>query len=168
MALLKWKWNYYHFGSKEGLYEAVLAYGFISIRRDDELAWERLEPLQAIIAFAGDAFDVHADNPDFVHLVMQENLRDAASLRKPSSIQRTNAIRLNAVERIFARGKTSGAMRQDLAALDVYANTIAMCFHFTSNRASFSAVFGLNGDSDAYRQTSRKAILDATACYVKA
>jgi AcrR family transcriptional regulator len=159
---------YYHFGSKEGLYEAVLAYGFISIRRDNEAALDLLEPMQAMLAFASDAFDVHADNPDFVHLVMQENLRDAASLRKPSTIQGTNAIGLNAVERILARGKASGVMRQDLTALDVYANTIAMCFHFTSNRASFSTIFGLDGNSDAYRQTRRKAILDAVARYVRA
>jgi AcrR family transcriptional regulator len=159
---------YYHFGSKEGLYDAVLAYGFSSIRRDDEAPLKIADPLQAMVAFAGDAFDVHADNPDFVHLVMQENLRNAASLRKPSSIQSTNAIGLHIVEKILVRGQATGVLRADLTALEVYANIIAMCFHFASNRASFSAVFGLDGDSDAYRQARRRSILDAVARYVKA
>jgi AcrR family transcriptional regulator len=159
---------YYHFGSKEGLYEAVLAYGFSSIRRDEELRLDGLGPHQALAAFAGQAFDVHADNPDFVYLVMQENLRNAASLKKPSSIQPTNAIGLHTVERILVQGQASGEFRGDVTALDVYANTIAMCFHFASNRASFSAVFGLDGDSDAYRQARKRAILDAVARYVKA
>jgi AcrR family transcriptional regulator len=159
---------YYHFGSKEGLYEAVLAYGFSAIRRDDEIALKVADPMQAMLVFTGEAFDIHADNPDFVHLVMQENLRNAASLRKPSSIQRTNAIGLKAVEKILVRGQAEGTLRKDLTALEIYTNVIALCFHFTSNRASFSAIFGLDGDSAEYRQARRRSILDAIARYVKA
>lgn len=159
---------YYHFGSKEGLYDAVLVYGFTSIRRDDEAAVEDLDPMAGLIAFTGQAFDVHADNPDFVHLVMQENLRNAASLRKPSSIQRTNEIGLKTVERILARGQAAGVMRDDISALELYANIIALCFHFTSNRASFSAIFGLDGDSSEYRQARRRSIVDAIFRFAKA
>ncbi len=159
---------YYHFGSKEGLYDAVLAYGFSSIRRDDEVDLKVEDPLLALIALASDAFDVHADNPDFVHLVMQENLRNAASLRKPSNIQSINAIGLKTTERILARGQAAGSLRKDLTALEIYANIVALCFHFTSNRASFSTIFGLDGDSDEYRQARKRSILDAIACYVRA
>jgi AcrR family transcriptional regulator len=162
---------YYHFGSKEGLYEAVLAYGFRSIRRDDEVAPERLallDPMDALKAVTGQAFDIHADNPDFVRLVMQENLRNASSLRKPSSIQGTNAIGLHAIEQILLRGQSAGVMRNDVTGLEIYANTIGLCFHFSSNRQSFSAIFGLDGDSGEYRQMRRKSILEAIVRFAKA
>ena len=160
---------YYHFGSKEKLYEAVLEYGFASVRREDtghKLA--QLEPMAALAAFAEDAFDMHADHPLFVYLVMQENLRGASSLNHSVTIPKINSHTLQWMQQTLARGQASGVMRQDVTALDVYTNMVAMCFHNVSNRLSFSAGFGLDPDSPEWRKTRRSAIVDAVLRYAKA
>ena len=68
---------YYHFGSKQGLYAAVLEHAYRSVRGHafdpDQLA--ALPPLQALLAMVGHAFDSHLAHPDFVRLVMYENAR---------------------------------------------------------------------------------------------
>lgn len=160
---------YYHFGSKEKLYEAVLAYGFASVRREEtgqKLA--QMEPMAALAAFAQEAFDMHADHPLFVYLVMQENLRGANSVNHAVSIPKSNNDTLQWMQQTLARGQASGVMRLDVTAMDIYTNMVAMCFHNVSNRLSFSAGFGLDPDSPELRKTRRASIVDAVLRYAKA
>lgn len=159
---------YYHFGSKEKLYEAVLEYAFKSIRRDGEAAeFDTMAPLAALRALAGHVFDIHADNPDFVHLVMQENLRDAFSLKNSATIPDVNAIGLALVQKLLARGQAAGVFRHDISALDLYTNMVGLSFHYVSNRQSFAANFRLDPNSTELRLARRKAIVDSVTRYVQ-
>ena len=158
---------YYHFGSKEGLYEAVLEHAFRTIRRDDrDVELDVMEPLAALACYAGIAFDVHNDNPDFVRLVMQENLRGASSLRQSTVIPQINAIGLRTLKRLVERGQSAGLVRQDLNVLDLYTNLVALCFHHVSNRLSFAANFGQSPDSEEVRLARREAIIESVLRFV--
>lgn len=158
---------YYHFGSKEGLYLAVLDHAFASVRHKDvDVNLDALEPLEALAAYAGLAFDMHAQNPTFVQLVMQENLNGAASMQRSAVIRALNARGLERMERILARGKRSGAMRTDVQAMDLYSNLVGMCFHYVSNRHSFAAIFGHEVDSPDFRAARRRAVIEATLRFV--
>ena len=159
---------YYHFGSKEKLYEAVLEFAFRSIRRDGEAAeFDTMAPLAALRALAGHVFDIHADNPDFVHLVMQENLRDAFSLKNSATIPDVNAIGLALVQKLLARGQAAGVFRHDISALDLYTNMVGLSFHYVSNRQSFAANFRLDPNSTELLLARRKAIVDSVTRYVQ-
>lgn len=159
---------YYHFGSKDKLYEAVLESAFRSVRRDGEAAEsETMAPLEALQAYAGQVFDIHADNPDFVHLVMQENLRGAFSLKNSATIPDVNAIGLALVQKLLARGQVAGVFREDISALDLYTNMVGLSFHYVSNRQSFAANFRLDPNSTELRLARRKAIVDSVTRYVQ-
>lgn len=159
---------YYHFGSKEKLYEAVLEFAFRSIRRDGEAAeFDTMAPLAALRAHAGHVFDIHADNPDFVHLVMQENLRDAFSLKNSATIPDVDAIGLALVQKLLARGQAAGVFREDISALDLYTNMVGLSFHYVSNCQSFAANFRLDPNSTELRLARRKAIVDSVTRYVQ-
>src|SRR5215207_7439374 len=66
---------YYYFASKEGLYVAVLEEAYRRIRQiEGQLHLEDLPPEDALRKLVGFTFDYQHDNPDFIRLVMTENI----------------------------------------------------------------------------------------------
>ena len=131
---------YYHFGSKEGLYAAALDHAFRVVRQT-EPDYEALPPMEALRAWVGFVFDAHARNPEFVRMVMGENLVGGRFIREAQAIQALNQASLQHPRRILERGQAEGSMRHDVRPIDVYTNVVAMSFYFVSNRHTFSAIF---------------------------
>lgn len=157
---------YYHFGSKEGLYRAALEHAYAAVRAGPPPPdFDAMPPLEALAAWAGYVFDVHVLHPQFVRLVMGENLLGGRHVREAVGIRETNRQGLAVVDRIVERGRASGAMRPDAAAFDLYATTVAMSFHFVSNRPTFSAIFEEGADPDEVQRTRRRAVTETVLRY---
>ena len=154
---------YCHFGSKQGLYSAALAQAYQQMRqRRPVLApTAGLPPLQALRNWAGEVFDAHAANPQFIRLVMGENLLGGRTVQQAPEIRQTNLLGLDELQTILQRGQADGSMRPDLAPLEVYANAVALAFHFDSNRSTFSAIFEQSSDP-AQVQAARRACIQDT------
>lgn len=153
---------YYHFGSKQGLYSAALAHAYQRIRQQPAMAaTDALAPLPALRAWAGAVFDVHAANPQFIRLVMGENLLGGRTVQQAPEIRQTNLLGLEELRAILQRGRADGSMRADAAVMEVYANTVAMAFHFVSNRSTFSAIFE-QGSDPVQVQAARRACIQDT------
>src|SRR5438094_8288848 len=70
---------YYYFGSKEGLYRAVLERCYDHIRMiESDLDLDALPPNEALRRLVQTTFDYHNKQPDFVRLVMNENINHQA------------------------------------------------------------------------------------------
>ena len=152
---------YYHFGNKDGLYAAALAHAYARVRQDGAPPLlDHLPALQALREYAGHVFDTHARHPDFVRLVMGENLLAARYLRQTPAIRNTNLLGLEELRAIVQRGQADGSMRPDLDLLDLYANLVGLAFHFVSNRATFSAIFEHQRDPAQVQQARRRSIAD--------
>src|SRR5580698_277875 len=90
---------YYYFGSKEGLYRAVLEHAYDHIRTiESDLDLDSLPPDEALRHLVKVTFDYHNKHPEFVRLVMNENIhqgaqpdrhRHAAQASRPRSEGRT-------------------------------------------------------------------------------
>lgn len=73
---------YYYFGSKEGLYVAVLERAYQGIRAlEQQLDVDHLDPARAMRALAELTFDHHESHPAFIRLVGIENIHHAEHLR---------------------------------------------------------------------------------------
>ena len=152
---------YYHFGSKEGLYAAALVHAYKRVRETHQLPdLDRLAPAEALRAYVGHVFDVHADSPEFVRLVMGENLIGARFVRDAEVVRQANQQGLEQLRRILERGQQEGTMRGDVGAIDVYANIVGLSFHFVSNRPTFSAIFEQGMDPSAVAGARRQAIIE--------
>jgi AcrR family transcriptional regulator len=82
---------YYYYGSKEGLYLAVLEDAYRRIRATEaELHLQDLPPVDALKALVGFTFDHHNSNQDFIRLVMSENIQRGAYLAQSKVIQDLN------------------------------------------------------------------------------
>jgi AcrR family transcriptional regulator len=69
---------YYYFGSKDGLYLAVLEEAYRRMRAiEADLHLDDLLPLAALRKLVEFTYDHHRDNEDFIRLVMNENIQCA-------------------------------------------------------------------------------------------
>jgi AcrR family transcriptional regulator len=152
---------YYHFGSKEGLYAAALAHAYARVRSDQAMPpVDALAPMEALRAYVGYVFDIHAAHPEFVRLVMGENLLGGRFVRAAQPIRQVNVLGLKKLENILQRGQAEGTMRRDVRLLDVYANVVGLSFHFVSNRSTFSAIFEQAQDPVQVQQARRRCIVE--------
>ncbi len=161
---------YYHFGSKEKLYEAVLdyAYDLVSSGREPLGDLDALPPLEALLALAGSAFDGFNRHPDFIRLTLQENLRGAPVVSASQAIRRINQTNLAGVERQLRRGQADGSLRRDLDPIDVYITFVGLCAYHVSARPSYQALFDTDFFNPETRAARRASICDALARYVRA
>src|SRR5689334_10295760 len=66
---------YYYFGSKEDLYVAALEESYRRFRQiESDFHLESLPPVEALGALVGASFDFHAAHPEFIRMVMSENI----------------------------------------------------------------------------------------------
>lgn len=152
---------YYYFGDKEGLYRAVLEemYGRIrTFERSLDLA--ALPPREAIATLAGFTFDYHADNPDFVRLVMVENIHHARHLENSVKIGELNLSAIDMIREIYERGRREGVFREGLDPIDIHLTISALSFYNVSNRASIRQVFGHDMGAPGARERRRASTID--------
>lgn len=133
---------YYYFGDKRGLYAAVLEQAYAGIRqRELKLDLSALSPVEALAQLTGQTFDYHANNPDFVRLVMVENIHHAHFIAASEKISKLNLTAIDTVRGIYERGVASGHFRRDLDPLDIHLTISALAFYNVSNRATIRALF---------------------------
>src|SRR5262245_36086990 len=103
---------YYYFGGKEGLYLAVLEAAYAGIRRAEAtLDLERLPPGEALRTLVGFTFDYYQTHPEFVRLVMNENIMDGVHMARSAAIGRLNVTVIDTLKSIVARGQADGIFR---------------------------------------------------------
>lgn len=134
---------YYYFTDKDGLYRAVLEEAYRSVRAGEEaLELADLAPIEALRRLVEFTFDHHSRNPDFIRLVMIENIHDARYLAQSPAIRRVNKTAIERLERIYEAGLATGVFRAGIKALELHWQISALSFFNVSNRATFSGIFG--------------------------
>ncbi len=133
---------YYYFGSKEGLYVRVLEEAYGRIRSiESGLQLDGLEPEVAMRVLVGFTFDYQLASPDFIRLVMNENMHKGEFLAQSKHIQQLNAPAINSVTTVYDRGVKAGVFRSDVDPVDLHMSISALCFFNVSNQYTFSLIF---------------------------
>ncbi|WP_396433672.1 TetR/AcrR family transcriptional regulator [Limnohabitans sp.] len=133
---------YYYFGSKDGLYLAVLEEAYRRMRAiEADLHLDDLPPVQALQKLVEFTYDHHRDNEDFIRLVMNENIHRGDYLRQSRNIQQLNATAIRAVRDVYERGVKGGVFRSGLEPVDIHSAISAFTFFNVSNRHTFGVIF---------------------------
>lgn len=165
---------YYHFGSKEGLYRAVIERAFETAREvDKDFDPQKGTPEQALKQIANNAFEAFTQNPSFVRLLTFENLAGAPYIRQSQHASRLNRMAMADLESVLKRGHADGSIRKDIKSLDVYINMVGLCYYHVAHYAGYLAAGFQSKEhtriqSNAFHKQRKRAIQDACWRYVKA
>jgi AcrR family transcriptional regulator len=160
---------YYHFGGKEALYAAVLEYAYRKVREGEDFQpLDALAPLDALVAFATNAFNRFSKCPDFIRLNTQENLQGAHVLKRSSTITEMNRALLTVIEGIVQRGQADGSIRPDVTPMNLYVNLIGLCNYHISARYTYLALFDYDFAQPENAQSRRESICDAVLRFAQA
>ncbi len=158
---------YYYFGSKEGLYLAVLEHAYRRIRTiEAELHLEDLPPVDALRKLVGHTVDYQSANPDFVRLVMNENILKGAYLARSKAIQKLNVPAIDRLHEVYERGVKEGVFRAGLDAVDLHMTISALSFFNVANRHSFALIFKRDTAQPAVIAARRAVIVETVVRYV--
>jgi len=152
---------YYYFGSKEGLYLAVLEESYRRIRKtESDLQLADLPPLEALAKLVGFTFDHHYGNQDFVRLVMSENIQRGEYLAQSKLIQELNVSVIESIQELYERGVKQGVFRKGLDPIDIHASISALTFFNVSNRYTFDLIFKRDGNAPKSLALRRQRVIE--------
>lgn len=159
---------YYHFQSKEKLYEAVLEQIYAKFSSSfATFDFGGLSPEEAITQLIGVAFDFDDAHPQFIRLVVIENIHYGNYIKKIAAIKKNFKNAMGALDEIVERGQREGVFRKDAKVLDVHLLIRSLCFFRVSNRYTFGEIFNKDFSHPETRAQQKKMIVEAVLGYLK-
>jgi len=153
---------YYYFGSKEGLFIAVLEEIYRRFN-DAELALELdveqpVESLKAVIRFV---VTYYRKNPEFVTLLNSENLHRGKHIAKSLRAREYSSAAIGIIDKILRSGAAKGLFRANVSARDLYLMIAALGYFYQSNRFTLSAFLGENLEAPAASAHWESFVIDS-------
>ncbi len=161
------KMIYHYFGSKEGLYIAVLEEAYMGIRAmEQSLQLDKLEPLEAIQKLVESTWDYYVANPAFLALVNQENLLRAEYLKRSGIVQRQTSTLLRRVKKVLDRGVKDGSIKPGIDPMQLNHSIAGLGFYYLNNRFTNTELYAFDHITPEALATRRKFIVDFVLSFV--
>ena len=159
---------YYYFGSKEGLYVAVLEEAYRRMRAiEADLHLEDLPPEEALRRLVAFTVDYQRAHPEFIRLVMTENIHRGEYLQRSSAIQQLNVPAIAGLRSVYERGVAAGVFRPGLDPVDLHMSISALSVFNIANRHTFSLIFQTDFDDPAAVNARRDSIVEMIVRFVR-
>jgi AcrR family transcriptional regulator len=159
---------YYYFGSKEGLYEAVIEEAYGKIRAlEQSLHLDTMDPREGLRELVEFTFNFHDKQRDFVRLVTIENIHGAKHVSRLKPFRARNASVVKTIADLIARGVAARQFRSDIDPVDLHLFISSLCFHRVANRHTFTAAFGRDPSGARLRTRHREMIVDAVMRFMQ-
>lgn len=138
---------YHCFGSKDGLFVAVLEEMYQQLSESNEdLVVNDCEPVEGIERLIAHTFTYFAENPEFIILVNSENLMKGRHLKKSKAMKDMFRPVHDKLDYLLKMGSDQGLFRKDVDTTQFYISIVALGYFFLSNRYTLGVVF----DSDLF------------------
>ncbi len=152
---------YYYFGSKEGLYVAVLEEAYRRMRSiEGELLLDDLLPEDGLRRLVGFTVDYQLAHPEFIRLVMTENIHRGQYLAQSASIRALNVPAIDGLRRLYERGVASGVFRAGIDPVDLHMSISALSVFNVANRHTFALIFQRDLESAKALVERRDSIIE--------
>jgi TetR/AcrR family transcriptional regulator len=135
---------YYHYGTKDKLFEAVLENAYHRFYEGyADLRGISLPPAEHFRALLSNLFDVMVANPDIFAILLDENRMKGRHL--PNVVVRRTARKLiRTIEEVLNAGKKHGVFRAEIDADQLWMSVLALCIFNFSHSYTISNI--LNRD----------------------
>jgi AcrR family transcriptional regulator len=158
---------YYYFGSKEGLYVAVLEAAYGRMRQiESNLHLSDLEPEEALRRLVEFTYDHHQSNEQFIRLVMSENVQRGEYLAQSKEIQKLNGSALQTIQDLYTRGVKKGVFKKNLTPLEIHSAISALTFFNVSNQHTFGLIFKSKAPQGKAQTLKKAQVVDMMVSYV--
>jgi AcrR family transcriptional regulator len=138
---------YYYFGNKEALYVAVLEEAYSQIRQiESSLHLEDLDPEAALRKLVDFTVRYQFAHPEFVRLVVSENINRGAYIAKSKLIQNLNIPAIMAIREVYERGVKAKIFREGIDPVDLHMSISALSVFNVANKHTFSHIFKVDLD----------------------
>ena len=159
---------YYYFGNKEGLYLAVLEEAYGSIRREEAtLDLDSLPPEAALRTLVESTFDYYTKHPEFVRLVMNENITGGVHMARSKAIGKLNVTVIDTLHRLIERGQKARVFRRDIDPIELHMSIAALGIFNVANRATFSTIFKRDMTSPQALKARRGEVVEIILGHVR-
>jgi len=153
---------YYYFGSKEGLFIAVIEEQYRRFNdAESALDLSAEEPVAALTAVIRFIWTYYQKNPEFITLLNTENLHRGKHIGKSLRAREYSSPAVGILDEVLKRGAAQKVFRADIAARDVYLMIAAMGYFYLSNRFTLSAFLGEPLETPAALQHWEAFLIDA-------
>lgn len=133
---------YHYVGGKEQLYLATLERAYARIRTGERvLHLESTAPEEGMVRLVRFTFQHFLANPDFIRLLIAENLNEARYLRRLKTLQAMHSPLIEKLRDLLDRGAKQRVFRRDVDPLQLYISIAALGFFYLSNIHTLSTVF---------------------------
>jgi TetR/AcrR family transcriptional regulator len=143
---------YYYFGSKEGLFVAVLERMYEKLRaRQEDLAVRESDPASALEQLIHHTFEALLANPQAIPLMNEENRQKGRHIRQSKRIRGLYNPLVETIRLVLERGRGDGVFRDGLNPEFVYLSLSSLCYHYLSNQYTLEVALGVELGSDDAR-----------------
>jgi AcrR family transcriptional regulator len=159
---------YHYFNNKNDLYLTVLEDAYADIRAAERgLALEGLEPVAAITRLVEFTWGYYIRNPEFLRLLVNENIHRAAHLKRSRRIAEMHSPFVALIEDLLRRGVAAGEFRDGLDARQVYISIAALGFYYLNNQYTLGVIYGTDLGAKPALERRREVIVDTVLCYLR-
>jgi AcrR family transcriptional regulator len=159
---------YYYFGSKEGLFAAVLEDVYAAMREiESSLRVTDLPAVDAIRKVVQVTFDYHANNSEWVRLISIANIHYAKHIRRSGTIASKNLPVIGILTSLLRQGSQEGVFRSDVDPLHLHLLIISLCYYRVSNRHTWKVIFGRDLTVARELRLQREMAIEAVLSYLR-
>jgi AcrR family transcriptional regulator len=159
---------YYYFGSKEGLFAAVLEDVYAAMRQiESSLRVTDLPAVDAMRKVVQVTFDYHANNSEWVRLISIANIHYAKHIRRSGTIASKNLPIIGILRSLLRQGSQEGVFRSDVDPLHLHLLIISLCYYRVSNRHTWKVIFGRDLTVARELRLQREMAIEAVLSYLR-
>jgi TetR/AcrR family transcriptional regulator len=143
---------YYYFGSKEGLFLAVLESMYERLRaRQAGFTASPKDPQEAMSLLVRHTFDAFLELPEVIRLLNDENLHKARHIRASKRIRELYDPLLKSLKQVLRDGVAQGLFRDSIDPQFLYISLSSLAYHYLSNQYTLELALDMPLSEDETR-----------------
>jgi TetR/AcrR family transcriptional regulator len=157
---------YHYYGSKEGLFIAVLEAMYERFReRQKGFEIGGVDPLESMRQLVAQTFSALLEQREVIALLNSENLHKGRHVQRSSRIREIYNPLVDSIREILRSGAERGQFRDDIDPVTLYMSLSSLAYHYISNQYTFKAAFGIDFTTEERRAAWLRHITDMVMAY---
>jgi TetR/AcrR family transcriptional regulator len=157
---------YHYFGSKEGLFIAVLERMYETLRTGQrDFAIRGSDPVEAMRQLVAHTFTALEQHGEAIALLNDENLHKGRHARRSKRIRALYDPLVDTIREVLRRGAEQGIFRREIDPVTLYLSLSSLAYHYLSNQYTLNAAFGVDFTTKERRKAWVAHITDMILSY---